>query len=201
MSPVRDPKRRSPAAARGAPANASRQGPKTARAETTRERILEAALFLFAEFGLHGASLRDISARSQVPLSGLHYHFGSKEDLFAAAVEHVFRQLSAERLERLRELEMETGAPTLEAVLEAFIVPVLKLAASPTGIAYLRLQARMYDAREVSNDGLLLKVTEATAPFRRAIAQALPGAPSDDLIRGYRALVRDVLNTVSDPAY
>jgi len=170
-------------------------------ASTTRERILEAALFHFAESGLYGASLREISARSNVQLSALHYHFGSKEALFEAAGEHVFNQLSAERLQRLHTLYERAGPPTLEAVLQAFIVPVLKLAGSPAGLAYLRLQARMYDARELQSDRILVLVLEATAPFRTAIKAALPRLLDHDLVRGYRALVRDVLNSVSDPAY
>lgn len=175
--------------------------PRRTRAEGTRERILEAALHEFADLGVLGASLRDISGRSQVPLSALHYHFGSKEDLFSAAVEHVFRKLSAGRLELLRKLESSPGKPTLEAVLEAFIIPTLKLAKGPEGLAYLRLQARMYDAREVVNERLMYVALEATAPFRRAIAEALPGLEEEHLIRGYRALVRDVLSTIADPAY
>jgi AcrR family transcriptional regulator len=175
--------------------------PKQARAKGTRERILEAALHQFAEFGVMGASLRDISARAEAPLSALHYHFGSKEDLYSAAVEHGFRQLAAGRLDLLRKLEASTRTPALEAVLEAFIVPTLKLAAAADGLAYLRLQARMYDAREVNNDRLMYVVLEANAPFRRAIAQALPDLPEDQLIRGYRALVRDVLGAIADPTY
>jgi AcrR family transcriptional regulator len=182
-------------------ASRAREAPRTSKAETTRDRILEAALYEFAEFGLLGASLRDISGRSQVPLSALHYHFGSKEDLFAAAVEHVFRRLSANRLDLLRELEMSTRTPTLEAVLEAFILPTLKLASDAEGTAYLRLQARMYDAREVVSERLMLIVLEATAPFRRAMAQALPDLPEHHLVRGYRAMVRDVLSTIADPTY
>jgi AcrR family transcriptional regulator len=171
------------------------------RAQDTRERILEAALFEFAEFGVSGVALRDISARSQVPLSALHYHFGSKEDLFSAAIEHIFRKLQDGRLALLRKLETTTRRPSLEAVLEAFVIPTLKLAAEAEGRAYLRLQARMYDAREVVNDRLMYIVLETTAPFRRAIAEALPGLPEEELIRGYRALVRDVLGAIADPTY
>jgi AcrR family transcriptional regulator len=194
---------RHPGAAKPKPARASPDAALAAgtRAENTRERILNAALFHFAEYGLFGASLREISKQSNVQLSALHYHFGSKEELYAATGEHVFSLLSAERLERLRQLDVGSGPPTLESVLEAFIVPVLKLAGTPVGIAYLRLQARMYDARELTSDRLLVMVLEATAPFRSAIKAALPDVPEHDLIRGYRALVRDVLNTVSDPAY
>ncbi len=57
------------------------------RAPETAARILDAAEKLFSLRGFHGVSLRDIAAEAQVRLALPHYHFGAKEDLFAAVID------------------------------------------------------------------------------------------------------------------
>jgi len=47
-----------------------------------RDKILEAALATFAEFGFHGATMRDIAHRAGVSQGLLHHHFGGKEALW-----------------------------------------------------------------------------------------------------------------------
>lgn len=47
-----------------------------------RDKILEAALTTFAEFGFHGATMRDIAQRAGVSQGLLHHHFGGKEALW-----------------------------------------------------------------------------------------------------------------------
>jgi AcrR family transcriptional regulator len=62
-----------------------------------RSKILAAALEVFAERGLEGATNTAIAARAQVTHGLVYFYFPSKEDLFCAAVEyqadHVFAQL------------------------------------------------------------------------------------------------------------
>ena len=60
------------------------------------DRILKAATAAFAEKGYHQASIRDISAATEVSLSGLYYYFRSKEDLLFLIQEHCFRTLVQE---------------------------------------------------------------------------------------------------------
>lgn len=55
-----------------------------------RERILEAARHRFAEYGLDGASMRDIAAEAGVDPALIHHYFGTKQRLFVAAVELPF---------------------------------------------------------------------------------------------------------------
>ncbi|WP_435298844.1 TetR/AcrR family transcriptional regulator [Timonella sp. A28] len=52
-----------------------------------REEILAAAFEHFAEFGYHGASMREIAASTGVTHAGLRYHFPSKDDLLLAVLE------------------------------------------------------------------------------------------------------------------
>jgi AcrR family transcriptional regulator len=55
----------------------------------TRQSLIEAAGELFAENGFNGTTTRAIADRAGVTLGGIHYHFGSKEELYLAAFRHI----------------------------------------------------------------------------------------------------------------
>jgi len=77
-------------------------------ADVTRERILAAALDLFSERSFEGASTRLIAERAGVQQPLLAYHFGSKEELWRAAVGQLFDDLTqalGERIFGLRGVE------------------------------------------------------------------------------------------------
>jgi AcrR family transcriptional regulator len=63
-------------------------------ADLTRDRILAAALDLFAERSFEGATTREIAARAGVTQPLLNYHFSSKDELWRAAVDHIFELLT-----------------------------------------------------------------------------------------------------------
>ncbi len=52
----------------------------------TRGEVLAAARAAFGEQGYRGATIRAIAARADVDPALVHHYFGTKEDLFAAAV-------------------------------------------------------------------------------------------------------------------
>lgn len=56
----------------------------------TAARILDAAEVVFSEHGYAGASTREVARRAGVPFGALHYHWGSKKQLWDA----VFRRLA-----------------------------------------------------------------------------------------------------------
>ena len=68
--------------------------PATARArasEARRQTILDAALSLFSQFGLHGASLDAIAELAGVSKTNLLYHYASKETLYLAVFERILQ--------------------------------------------------------------------------------------------------------------
>jgi AcrR family transcriptional regulator len=69
-----------------------------AAAPSTRERILAAALEVFAERGFDGARTRDIAERAGANLGLLPYYFGGKLQLWRAAVASAFEELQREVL-------------------------------------------------------------------------------------------------------
>jgi TetR/AcrR family transcriptional repressor of nem operon len=58
-----------------------------------RDQLLEAAQRLLLERGYEAAALDDVCATAQVTKGGLFYHFETKEQLAAAAVERFYGQL------------------------------------------------------------------------------------------------------------
>jgi TetR/AcrR family transcriptional regulator, regulator of cefoperazone and chloramphenicol sensitivity len=59
-------------------------------AERTRERLIEVGTELFATRGLEGTTIRDLAEAADVNVAAVHYHFGGKEQLYAAVVDRVF---------------------------------------------------------------------------------------------------------------
>jgi AcrR family transcriptional regulator len=53
----------------------------------TRGRILDAARAAFGDRGFDGATIRDIAARAGVDAALVHHYFGTKQQLFVAAME------------------------------------------------------------------------------------------------------------------
>ncbi|MEY2458560.1 MAG: TetR/AcrR family transcriptional regulator [Acidimicrobiaceae bacterium] len=61
-----------------------------------RERLLESALVEFGAKGFDGASTRSIAHRVDAHQPQINYHFDSKEELWFAAVDHLFELLGEE---------------------------------------------------------------------------------------------------------
>lgn len=61
----------------------------------TRERVLAAAVTVFARKGFKGANLDHIAAEAKLTKGAIYWHFRSKNDLFAALLEYRFEQQTA----------------------------------------------------------------------------------------------------------
>jgi AcrR family transcriptional regulator len=68
--------------------------PANADAAETRQRLLDAALRLFARDGFHGASTRELAALAGVNVATLNYYYRSKLGLYDACVDEVYRRLA-----------------------------------------------------------------------------------------------------------
>ena len=83
--------RRSPAA-KGA--NFRRPGVRELAAQATRESILKAAIKVFAKEGYSGGRVEQISKAAKSYDRMIYYYFGSKEGLFIAALEEIYRRFN-----------------------------------------------------------------------------------------------------------
>jgi AcrR family transcriptional regulator len=63
--------------------------PRQERSRTTRRRLVEAAVDCIAELGWHGTTVAVIAERAGVSRGAAQHHFPTREELVAAAVEHV----------------------------------------------------------------------------------------------------------------
>src|SRR5918912_3213202 len=71
-------------------ASTSRTPPPRGRrpgAPDTRATILDAARALFAERGFAGTTIRGVASAAGVDAALVHHYFGTKDDLFLAAME------------------------------------------------------------------------------------------------------------------
>lgn len=64
--------------------DSSRTGPAATRSETTRQRLLDAALAAFADRGFHGTTTRDIASAAGMSPAAVYVHYRSKEELLFA---------------------------------------------------------------------------------------------------------------------
>ena len=166
------------------PGNAPRGG--EARARATRDRILDAAEELFAERGFAATSLRQVTARARVNLAAVNYHFGSKEDLFLAAVLRRMEPVNRRRIELLEQAEARHDPPQLEAVVRAFVEPVLEVRGDQGEPGPLpRLVARILG----EPGGWAQKIWPAAigavaARFLETLGKIFPRARREDLVWG-----------------
>ena len=88
-------------------------------AESASERLIEVGTRLFATRGLDGTSIRDLADAAGVNVAAVHYHFGGKEQLYAAVVEQVFARTAELRALLEQELECAKAVGTQAAVQES----------------------------------------------------------------------------------
>lgn len=67
---------------------------RQARSEAVRLALLDAAVHEFAACGFEGTSTRAIAARAGTHQPQITYHFGSKEELWRAAIDQLFGQMN-----------------------------------------------------------------------------------------------------------
>lgn len=124
--------------------------------QSTKERLLEAGLRLFAERGYRGTTVGDVElAAGLAPRAGaLYKHFGSKKELLAAVVErHLIELHTVERIVDLLPLGDLRSELTLLArwvLNELDRQRELMLVFEKEGDALADLRDRFYDVGDVS---------------------------------------------------
>ena len=96
--------------------------------------MLEAALGSFAELGYEGTSVRDLCRQLGVSHNLIHQRFGSKDDLWYAAVDHGFPSLLFQMMQAVVDMGVGDDLDRLRAVLVRFVEVT---AASPSLIGVI----------------------------------------------------------------
>jgi AcrR family transcriptional regulator len=146
-------------------------------ARDTKDQILDAAERLFAAEGFGSTSLRRILSEVGLNPAAIHYHFGGKDEMVEALFERRLGPLNAERMRRFEALE--TGvreAPTLGAIVDAFISPALALAArGEEGERFLRFVGRyLQESGEAASARLRRTFEPVIRRFVGLLTKALP---------------------------
>ena len=152
----------------------------------TRNRLLDAAECLFSRHGIEGASLRSVTAEAGANLAAIHYHFGSRAALIQAVFARRLEPLNRERLRLLDDAEAETGdaPPSLEAILEAFIAPALRLGQNPAhdGRNFMCLMGRLWAEQGEITRSIVEQFDDVFRRFSTALSRALPHLSRPELL-------------------
>jgi AcrR family transcriptional regulator len=163
-------------------ATGARGSKGTATAEFGRDRLLFAALALFAEQGVEAVPMRLVNrAAGARNNSALHYHFGGKQGLVEALVGFIQDWFETRRESALRALETrprEQPAAVRE-VLSAFLLPYrILLESEPWGSDAIRFLGRMeFEADPATREVLNLYAVPAMRRVRALLLRALPQLP------------------------
>jgi AcrR family transcriptional regulator len=93
---------------------------------TTKDKILDAAERLFADHGFSETSLRMITAKADVNLASVNYHFGSKKTLIQAVFERFMEKFTADLSNEMNQIASAKALTVLD-VLSTLIKPISKL--------------------------------------------------------------------------
>ena len=152
----------------------------------TQDRIVDVAESLFMEHGFDATGLRQITTKAGVNLAAVHYHFGSKEELFQSVLKRRLDPMNQERVALLDELERESETTPLscEALIGAMFIPALRLARDKArgGQNFLRLLGRAYaDPAPFIRQFLSQEYALMIMRYKAAFARALPHLPPREL--------------------
>jgi len=157
-------------------------GERAAQVQATRDRIVEAAIELYAEIGISATTMRQIAQRADVAPGTLRNHFPSREELDRAMVERLTAEVP------LPDLSLFDGARSIGERLERLI--------RVTG-TFLEQAQQIYR--------MWLREPMLTGPW--AEAGATYGARWDQLMRAALGPLADdrdamaVLRAVSEPTF
>ena len=152
----------------------------------TKTRILDAGERLFVEHGFEATSLRSLTTAAGVNLAAVHYHFGSKEELFQAVLTRRLDPMNQERIDLLAKVEREAAGRPLscEKVLFAMLIPALRLARDEErgGKDFLRLVGRAYaDPAPFIRHFLSAQYAGMIGRYKEAFLKALPHLSRQEL--------------------
>jgi AcrR family transcriptional regulator len=145
----------------------------TARPDT-KTRILDAAEKLFGEKGFDATSLRDITAEADVNLAAVNYHFQSKESLIDAAILRRALPVNNRRLAMLAEAGPQ---PSVEAIVEAFVAPLLEVDMDSMAMLMARVLSNPDVVERVFRDHM----TALASRFVDALGAVLPDVSPAEL--------------------
>jgi AcrR family transcriptional regulator len=94
---------------------------------SSREKLLKSAEILFSAKGFREVSVREIAAHAGVNSALVGYYFRGKQALFNEAYRSHAAPLAQERMKRLTAITAGNRKPSLEEILRAWLIPLLRV--------------------------------------------------------------------------
>jgi AcrR family transcriptional regulator len=156
--------------------------------EASIERILDAAEQLFAEYGYHGVTMKDIARKIGVSPTLLHYHFNGKESVFEAVWARKAPISARKRLAAMQHYAQTAGdAVTVEGALRIWIDTDLDLQIEQTDYwsAFGRIAARANGAGEWGSEKMALYWDPVALMLVEVLKKAMPGTSEERIFWGF----------------
>lgn len=155
----------------------------------TRERILAAALQVFAVRGFEGATLKEITEHAGANIAAVNYYFRSKDELIREVLGDLLGKVNRARAKALSRYEQEVAdghEPGLNALLDTVIRPMVEAGGNtPEGRAHVSLlmQARSSPAAptDLQHEGGL----DIHERFVTALERILPHLTRQEIVWRY----------------
>lgn len=170
----------------------------------TEDAILDAASFHFAEYGFDGASLRAILRDADANSAAAHYHFGSKEAVYRAAIERYLVPLTKQRQDNFDGLHLHNMPRTeaLERLIEAYVAPHLRLCGDPAALDYMRMIQRFGAEPKAIIQKIYAEVIEPTRlHYLQALTELVPALDLESSRRLFGWITGIMSGAPFDPAY
>jgi len=174
-----------------------------ARGEATRERLLDAAVLLFAERGLRGVSLREINdAAGQRNTNALRYHFGDREGLIRALTARHSAILGTRQQELLEACTAQGSTADLRTLIGILQRPTAEyVARGRVQAAWVRVAALLITSPRTATEDIVAAVPDVAVVVGRAIVDLLsPPLPEDLAIRRLQAVSESAAHLIADRA-
>jgi AcrR family transcriptional regulator len=166
-------------------------GVRELAAQATRESILKAAIKVFSKHGFDGGRVEQISKAAKSYDRMIYYYFGSKEGLYIAALEEIYRRFN----EAESELHLDESKPreALRAVIRFMWSYYLK---HPEFITLLNTE-NLHRGRHI---GKSERAKEYSSPAVGVIERVLRTGAAQGLFRA-DLLARDLYLTIAGLCY
>lgn len=163
----------------------------------TQQKLIKAAIILFATNDIHGLSVQRINETAGVAnKSALYYHFKSKWGLVEAALNHVLDPYVIESLSLLDTLD--PAHVNVEDVVDAMMKPMIKILLAENGYYALKFFSRTVSAGDEGRQLITEKLSPIAILATKLLLKSLPGANADTLSIKVLFTFNSILNIISD---
>ncbi|MEM7008472.1 MAG: TetR family transcriptional regulator [Thermodesulfobacteriota bacterium] len=166
------------------------------REQSTKERILDSAEFLFASKGLKETSVRDITSHANVHLAAVNYHFQTKDGLLKALMDRRIEPLNRQRLELLEKYENRFGEDTVpvEYALYALLAPGIRMCFEEPH--FLKITGQVVSHPDEETYTIFVTNFEGVfSRFRDVLAVSLPHISEEELMWRIHFLTGSMIHT------